>query len=59
MAKKTNGNRTKTICSFCGRSGGRDDMFIEGPSDVYICPECVDLCHNIIVQNNKHSVKKS
>ncbi len=31
-------------------------MFIEGPSHVYICPECVELCNNIIMQNRKQSV---
>ena len=53
MAKKSNTTRNKAICSFCGRSSGRDDTFIEGPSKVFICPECVDLCHDIIRQNRK------
>jgi ATP-dependent Clp protease ATP-binding subunit ClpX len=53
MAKKTNGRKSRTICSFCGRSGSQSDMFIEGPNDVFICPECVDLCHNIILQDGK------
>jgi len=52
MAKRTN-NRKKTICSFCGKAGGRDDTFIEGPNNVFICPDCVDLCHNIIMQDQK------
>ncbi|MHC4481909.1 MAG: ATP-dependent Clp protease ATP-binding subunit ClpX [Planctomycetota bacterium] len=53
MAKKSNTTRNKAICSFCGRSSSRDDTFIEGPSKVFICPECVDLCHEIIQQNRK------
>ena len=53
MAKQSNNRRGKVTCSFCGRSGNQADMFIEGPSNVFICPECVDLCHNIIVQNDK------
>jgi ATP-dependent Clp protease ATP-binding subunit ClpX len=51
MTKKTSGNKSKTICSFCGRSGGEADMFIEGPNKVFICPDCVDLCNDIIRQN--------
>jgi len=53
MAKRTNNKSSKTICSFCGRSGSGADMFIEGPNNVFICPECVDLCHNIIQQDHK------
>jgi len=46
-------NKQRTICSFCGRSGSEEDMFIEGPNNVFICPDCVDLCSNIIRQNDK------
>jgi len=53
MAKQSNNKKTKTICSFCGRSASQTDTFIEGPSNVFICPECVELCHNIIQQNRK------
>jgi len=53
MAKKSSSNRTKAICSFCGRASSRDDTFIEGPDKVFICPECVDLCYNIIQQNRR------
>ena len=53
MGKKTNNNRTKAICSFCGRAATRSDAFIEGPNKVYICPECVELCHEIIRQNQR------
>ncbi|MBN2272135.1 MAG: AAA family ATPase, partial [Sedimentisphaerales bacterium] len=57
MAKKLNGKRTKAICSFCGRSGNQADTLIEGPNKVFICPECVDLCRNIIQQNRRRSGK--
>jgi ATP-dependent Clp protease ATP-binding subunit ClpX len=53
MAKKTTSGRARTICSFCGRSSGHNDTFIEGPNKVFICPECVDLCHDIIQQSRK------
>ena len=52
---KSDGGKTKAICSFCGRSSSRSDSFIEGPNRVFICPECVDLCHNIIQQNRKRT----
>jgi len=53
MAKRSNNNRTRVICSFCGRSSTQTDTFIEGPSRVFICPECVDLCHDIVQQGRK------
>ncbi len=53
MAKNSNTTKSKAICSFCGRASTPSDTFIEGPNKVYICPDCVDLCHNIITQNRK------
>ncbi|MFA5423249.1 MAG: ATP-dependent Clp protease ATP-binding subunit ClpX [Phycisphaerae bacterium] len=53
MTKDTNKTKSKAICSFCGRASTQTDTFIEGPNKVYICPDCVDLCHNIITQNRK------
>jgi ATP-dependent Clp protease ATP-binding subunit ClpX len=55
MAKRTNNRKPKPICSFCGRSGSQADTLIEGPDRVFICPECVELCHNIIRQNRKQA----
>jgi ATP-dependent Clp protease ATP-binding subunit ClpX len=54
MAKRSNNKRNKAICSFCGRAGSQAEPFIEGPNNVFICPECVELCHNIIRQDRKH-----
>jgi len=53
MAKRTNNKKSKAICNFCGRPSSQVDTFIEGPNNVFICPECVDLCHNIIRQDRK------
>jgi ATP-dependent Clp protease ATP-binding subunit ClpX len=53
VAKQPNSKKSKAICSFCGRSSSQTDTFIEGPNNIFICPECVDLCHNIIQQNRK------
>lgn len=55
MAKQPNSKKSKAICSFCGRSSSQTDTFIEGPNNIFICPECVDLCHNIIQQNRKRT----
>jgi len=55
MAKQSNTRKPKAICSFCGRSSSQADTLIEGPNKVFICPECVELCHNIIRQNRKRT----
>lgn len=53
MVRQSNNKRTRAICSFCGRPADSADTLIEGPGNIFICPECVDLCHNIIRQNRK------
>ncbi|MGD2093995.1 MAG: ATP-dependent Clp protease ATP-binding subunit ClpX [Phycisphaerales bacterium] len=55
MAKQSNTKKPKAICSFCGRGASQADTLIEGPNKVFICPECVELCHNIIQQNRKRA----
>jgi len=57
MARQSNTQRTKSICSFCGRSANAAETLIEGPNRVFICPECVELCHNIIRQDRKRTGK--
>jgi ATP-dependent Clp protease ATP-binding subunit ClpX len=59
MAKKTISKKSKAICSFCGRTASQADTLIEGPDGVFICPECVELCHNIIRQDRKRSTRGS
>jgi len=36
-------------CSFCGKNKSEVNTLIAGPS-IYICDECIDLCHDIIHQ---------
>jgi len=42
-------DRTRLVCSFCGKDKKQASKLIAGP-DVYICNECVDLCNEIIVE---------
>ena len=41
------------MCSFCGRTKKAVDAFVEGPGEVFICPECIDLCYNIVRQERR------
>lgn len=42
-------------CSFCGKSQHEVRKLIAGPT-VYICNECVELCMDIIKEDNKNSI---
>ncbi len=50
---------TKNIlyCSFCGKSQHEVRKLIAGPT-VFICDECVELCMDIIKEENKSSLVK-
>jgi ATP-dependent Clp protease ATP-binding subunit ClpX len=41
------------FCSFCRRSYRDVGPLVEGPGDVYICGECVELCQSIIDQERR------
>ena len=45
-------------CSFCGKSQHEVRKLIAGPS-VFICDECVDLCTDIIKEENKGPLLRS
>ena len=60
MSVKQNGSDTKNTlyCSFCGKSQHEVRKLIAGPT-VFICDECVELCMDIIREENKSSLVKS
>jgi ATP-dependent Clp protease ATP-binding subunit ClpX len=45
--------RKVTTCSFCGKTSREVGPMVEGPSDVYICCNCTDLCQNIFKQERR------
>ena len=49
----TAGRNRNAYCSFCRRSHRDVGPLVEGPSDVYICGECIELCQSIIDQEKK------
>jgi ATP-dependent Clp protease ATP-binding subunit ClpX len=40
------------VCSFCKRSQEEVNRLIAGPDHVFICDECVDLCQEILQEDN-------
>ncbi len=55
----SSGDSKNTLyCSFCGKSQHEVRKLIAGPT-VFICDECVELCMDIIREENKSSMVKS
>ena len=55
---KSEDPRSPLYCSFCGKSQHEVRKLIAGPS-VFICDECVDLCTDIIKEENKGPLVRS
>ena len=51
-------NKNILYCSFCGKSQHEVRKLIAGPT-VFICDECVELCMDIIKEENKDSFVKN
>ena len=59
MTKSKSGESKNTLyCSFCGKSQHEVKKLIAGPT-VFICDECVELCMDIIREENKSTLTKS
>src|SRR5512139_4170898 len=59
MSKVSGTDSKNTLyCSFCGKSQHEVRKLIAGPT-VFICDECVELCMDIIREENKSSMVKS
>ncbi|MBL0338717.1 MAG: ATP-dependent Clp protease ATP-binding subunit ClpX [Rhodospirillaceae bacterium] len=58
MTKAIGSDKNNLYCSFCGKSQNEVRKLIAGPT-VFICDECIDLCTDIIKEENKTNVVKS
>ena len=54
----SNNNKNILYCSFCGKSQHEVRKLIAGPT-VFICDECVELCMDIIKEENKETFVKN
>ena len=46
MANKSN----KIYCSFCGKPQDMVERLLSGPNGIYICDECIELCHEVLYE---------
>ena len=58
MSKGGGSNSNPLYCSFCGKNQHEVRKLIAGPT-VFICSECVELCADIIGEENKSSLATS
>ena len=48
--------RVKMVrCSFCGKSEDQVRKLISGPAGIYICDECVEICSEIIEEEEENN----
>jgi len=49
----TSSSKKNAFCSFCRKSYRDVGPLVEGPGDVYICSECIELCQSILDQEER------
>ncbi len=49
----TSTSKKNAFCSFCRKSYRDVGPLVEGPGDVYICSECIELCQSILDQETR------
>ena len=58
MASKKREGGPKLYCSFCGKSQEVVKKLVAGP-DVYICDECIELCNEIVADEQDNSLEEN
>jgi len=51
--RRSGAAKKNAFCSFCRKSYRDVGPLVEGPGDVYICGECIDLCQSILEQEQR------
>ncbi|MDA0832317.1 MAG: ATP-dependent Clp protease ATP-binding subunit ClpX [Planctomycetota bacterium] len=51
--KRGSTGKKNANCSFCRKSYREVGPLVEGPEDVYICGECIELCQTILDQERR------
>lgn len=51
-------NNEESRCSFCGKPESKVRKLIYGPSGVFICDECIDVCNDIMEEELTYEVEE-
>ena len=52
-SRRSGGTKKNAHCSFCRKNYRDVGPLVEGPGDVYICGECIELCQSILEQEQR------
>lgn len=58
MAGKKN-DEELVFCSFCGKNQHQVGRMISGPGGAFICDECIDICNEIIMEEELDTNRKN
>lgn len=56
---RTRAGKANALCSFCRKSYRDVGPLVEGPDDVFICGECLELCQSIFDQEHQRRSAKT
>ena len=51
--------RNSIYCSFCGKPQDMVERLLTGPNGIYICDECIELCHEILQEERGSDCEKT
>jgi len=51
--KRPGAGKKNASCSFCRKSYREVGPLVEGPDDVYVCGDCIELCQSILEQERR------
>ena len=51
--KRSTAGKKNANCSFCRKSYREVGPLVEGPDDVYVCGDCIELCQSILEQERR------
>ena len=51
-------SRDQLFCSFCGKPKELINRLIAGPNGIFICDECIEVCHSLILDDAFEPAKK-
>ncbi len=52
-SRQSGSSKKNANCSFCRKSYREVGPLVEGPGDVYICGDCIELCQSILDQEQR------
>ena len=52
-SRQTGTTKKNAHCSFCRKNYRDVGPLVEGPGEVYVCGECIELCQSILEQEQR------